>query len=99
LNRARGSRHRDDLLLHPDDVLRDAAMRYGSSDDAATARGRDRAHLTQFELAERWRLSGRTLEKWRQTGRGPRWLRVGGRVLYPADEVERFEAANLRGGR
>lgn len=58
-----------------------------------------RAHLTQAELADRWRLSGRTLEKWRQTGRGPRHLRVGGRVLYPAEEVARFEAANLRGGR
>jgi hypothetical protein len=56
-------------------------------------------HLTQLELADRWRLSGRTLEKWRQTERGPRYLRVGGRVLYPIAEVERFEAAGLRGGR
>jgi hypothetical protein len=74
-------------------------MRYGSTNITAGARGHDRAHLTQLELAERWRLSGRTLEKWRQTRRGPRFLRVGGRVLYPIEEVERFEAASLRGGR
>lgn len=74
-------------------------MRYEPSDHAETRRRHDRAHYTQHELAGRWRLSGRTLEKWRQAERGPRWLRVGGRVLYPADEVERFEAANLRGGR
>jgi hypothetical protein len=73
-------------------------MRYGST-TSTTARAADRAHLTQLELAERWRLSGRTLEKWRQTRRGPRYLRVGGRVLYPVEEVERFEAAQLRGGR
>jgi hypothetical protein len=75
------------------------AVRYEPSDPTNTRRPHDRPHYTQLELADRWRLSGRTLEKWRQTGRGPRWLRVGGRVLYPADEVERFEAANLRGGR
>lgn len=74
-------------------------MRYGPSDDAGADRRHRPAHYTQLELAERWRLSGRTLEKWRQTGRGPRYLRVGGRVLYPANEVARFEAAQLRGGR
>ena len=57
------------------------------------------AYLNQGELARRWRLSGRTLEKWRQTRRGPRYLRVGGRVLYPQSEIDRFEVDNLRGGR
>jgi hypothetical protein len=55
-------------------------------------------NLTQLEVAERWRLSGRTLEKWRQRRVGPRYLRVGGKVLYPLSEIERFEAAALRGG-
>jgi hypothetical protein len=72
-------------------------MRYGSTSSNTAARGGDHANLTQLELAERWRLSGRTLEKWRQARRGPRYLRVGGRVLYPIEEVRRFEAANLRG--
>lgn len=73
-------------------------MRDGSA-DGLRGRRPDRAHLTQLELADRWRLSGRTLEKWRQTRRGPRYLRVGGRVLYPLEEVARFEAEHLRGER
>ncbi len=74
-------------------------MHDGSKKTACSGRTIDQAHLTQLELAQRWRLSDRTLEKWRQTRRGPRYLRVGGRVLYPQNEVERFEAENLRGGR
>jgi hypothetical protein len=70
-----------------------------TSTAVSAGRRPDRAHLTQLELADRWRLSGRTLEKWRQAGRGPRYLRVGGRVLYPLEEVARFEAEHLRGGR
>jgi hypothetical protein len=72
-------------------------MRYGSTDRGAVRRP-DHAHLTQLELADRWRLSGRTLEKWRHTRRGPRYLRVGGRILYPIEEVEAYEAEHLRGG-
>jgi hypothetical protein len=53
--------------------------------------------LTQRELAERWRLSGRTLEKWRQTDVGPRHLKIGGRVVYRLEDVESYEAENLRG--
>ena len=54
---------------------------------------------TRAAAAALGELSPRTLEKWRQTRRGPRYLRVGGRVLYPVEEVERFEADSLRGGR
>lgn len=52
-------------------------------------------HLTQSELAERWRLSPRTLERWRQTGFGPRFIKLGSRCLYPLEEIERFERASL----
>lgn len=48
-------------------------------------------HLEQKELAERWRMSPRTLEQWRWQGRGPRFLKLGGRVVYPVKEVEAFE--------
>lgn len=58
-----------------------------------------RPHLTQNELAERWQISARTLEKWRQQRGGPRYLRVGGRVRYPVKEIEAFEADQLRGAR
>ena len=55
--------------------------------------------LTQVDLAERWRLSCRTLEKWRQTQRGPSHLKLGGRVIYRLEDVEAYEAERLRGAR
>jgi hypothetical protein len=55
-------------------------------------------HLTQHELARRWGLSPRTLERWRWTSQGPRFVKLIGRVVYPIEEVEAFEAARLRCG-
>ena len=52
-------------------------------------------HLDQSGLAERWRVSMRTLEQWRWQGKGPRYLKIGGRVVYRVEDVEAFEAANL----
>jgi len=52
-------------------------------------------HLDQRDLADRWLVSPRTLEQWRWQGRGPRFLKLGGRVVYPVKEVEAFEGANL----
>lgn len=53
-------------------------------------------HLNQCELATRWTISHRTLERWRWTGEGPRYLKVGGRVVYRVEDVEAYEAAQLR---
>jgi hypothetical protein len=52
-------------------------------------------HLDQKGLAKRWLISTRTLEQWRWQGRGPRYLKIGGRVIYPITEVEAYEAASL----
>ena len=53
-------------------------------------------HLHQVDLARRWRLSPRTLERWRWTGEGPRYIKLGGRVVYRLEDVEAFEAEQLR---
>jgi hypothetical protein len=53
-------------------------------------------HLHQVELARRWKLSPRTLERWRWLGTGPTYIKVGGRVLYRLEDVEAHEADNLR---
>ncbi len=53
-------------------------------------------HLTQNELAERWRVSPRTLERWRLEGKGPDWLKLTGRVVYREEDVAAFEAAHLQ---
>lgn len=50
-------------------------------------------HLNQVQLARRWSLSPRTLERWRWAERGPRYLKVGGRVVYRLADVEAFEIA------
>ena len=52
-------------------------------------------HLDQKGLADRWLISPRTLEQWRWQGKGPRYLKIGGRVVYPVVEIEAFEAASL----
>jgi hypothetical protein len=49
--------------------------------------------LSQRELAQRWRLSPRTLERWRWLGQGPAFLRLGRRIAYRLTDIEAFEAA------
>ena len=53
-------------------------------------------HLNQIELAARWNISHRTLERWRWTGEGPQFIKIGGRVVYRLEDVEAFEAEQLR---
>jgi hypothetical protein len=53
-------------------------------------------HLTQDEVAERWSVSPRTLEGWRWMGQGPRFLKIGGRVVYRVADIEAYEAEQLR---
>ena len=47
-------------------------------------------HLNQIELAARLNISPRTLERWRWTGEGPRFMKVGGRVVYRLEDVEGY---------
>jgi hypothetical protein len=47
-------------------------------------------------VAERWSVSPRTLERWRWTGQGPRFLKIGGRVVYRIEDIEAYEAGQLR---
>ena len=54
-------------------------------------------HLSQHELAERWRMSRATLERWRSDRIGPVFLKIRGRVLYRHVDIEAFEVASLKG--
>ena len=51
----------------------------------------ERAYLTSKEVADRWRLSDQTLANWRHAGKGPPFIRVGSRVLYPIEGIQSFE--------
>lgn len=55
-------------------------------------------HLSQVELAGRWNISPRTLERWRWIGEGPAYLKIGGRVVYRLEDVESYERERLRPG-
>jgi hypothetical protein len=54
-------------------------------------------HLNQLDLARRWRISPRTLERWRWLRQGPSYLKLGGVVVYRAADIEAFEQTQLRG--
>ncbi|GJE46130.1 DNA-binding protein [Methylobacterium soli] len=49
--------------------------------------------LTPKELSERWSgsICVRTLANWRTMGNGPRYTKMGGRVVYRLTDVEEWE--------
>ena len=51
----------------------------------------ERLYLTSKELAQRWRLNDQTLANWRHARKGPPFIRVGSRVLYPLEGIQSFE--------
>jgi hypothetical protein len=53
-------------------------------------------HLNQIDLSPRWNISPRTLERWRWLRQGPEYLKIGGHVVYRAEDIEAFEAAQVR---
>lgn len=57
-----------------------------------------RCHVREDELALRWRISLRTLQRWRRQGRAPAHLLIGHRVLYRWADVDAFERRHLQGG-
>lgn len=51
----------------------------------------ERSHLNEKELAERWFMSHRTLQRWRMDGHGPTYLKLGKRVSYPVSAILEYE--------
>jgi hypothetical protein len=47
--------------------------------------------LTQTELAKRFRISPRTLERWRWLKTGPQYHKLGGKIVYAIADVEAYE--------
>ncbi|MGI9282434.1 MAG: helix-turn-helix transcriptional regulator [Endozoicomonas sp.] len=58
----------------------------------------DVQHLSQKELADRWRISPYTLEKWRMRGLGPRYIKLGNRVVYRVTDIEAHEQSHTHIG-
>ena len=68
----------------------------GGGDSPSSGFDRPVRHLNQVDLARRWNLSPRTLERWRWLRQGPPFLKLGGRICYRVDDVEAFEADQLQ---
>ncbi len=49
------------------------------------------SYLTQAELAARWRVSPRTLERWRWKKTGPSYTKIGCKVTYAIEDVLQHE--------
>jgi len=47
--------------------------------------------LNEHELAERWGISIKTLQRWRCMALGPRFLKLGNRVGYRLEDIEQYE--------
>jgi hypothetical protein len=71
----------------------------GPAASPSTPRADAVRHLTQEQLARRWQVSPRTLERHRWLGVGVPYLKLHGKVAYRLEDVLAYEAANLRGGR
>lgn len=54
-------------------------------------------YLTPTETAQKLRIAEKTLERWRSEKRGPAWLKVGRRILYPRTVVESWLAREASG--
>ena len=60
--------------------------------------GQSLVFLSERQLAERWGLSQRTLQRWRAENRDPIWVRIGGNIRYRFEDVLAFEAAETSRG-
>lgn len=69
-----------------------------TSGDATGTKFDRRCHVREDELAQRWRISLRTLQRWRRRGRAPAHLSIGRRVLYRCADIEAFERRHLLDG-
>lgn len=49
------------------------------------------SYLTEKDLAKRWNLSTKTLQRWRIRHKGPTYLKLGGGVRYKPDNIREFE--------
>lgn len=51
--------------------------------------------MNQVDVSRRWKVSERTLERWRWSGVGPKFVKIGGRVKYRPEDIEAYERDHL----
>ncbi|MBJ6370777.1 helix-turn-helix domain-containing protein [Sedimentitalea sp. CAU 1593] len=54
--------------------------------------------MRERELAWRWKVSRRTLQRWRTEGFGPAYILIGGTIRYRMADILNFERRQSLGG-
>ena len=54
------------------------------------------SHLTENDVALRFRTSVKTVQSWRARGCGPRYMKLSAAVRYRLADIEEYEAAHER---
>ncbi len=49
------------------------------------------SHMTPSHIARRWGIAPKTLQNWRCVGKGPPYIKIGGRILYRREDIEQYE--------
>lgn len=47
--------------------------------------------LSTKALSGRWQVKAQTLQKWRSDNVGPKYIKIGGRVMYRIEDVIQYE--------
>jgi hypothetical protein len=47
--------------------------------------------LTEQELSEYWNMKRNTLQKWRSSGVGPIYIKIGAKAVYPIESIMEYE--------
>jgi predicted DNA-binding transcriptional regulator AlpA len=68
-----------------------------NENEAVLIAGESSDLVDEVGLAGRLKVARSTLQNWRYTGRGPRWIKLGRLIRYRVADVDAFLAANTRG--
>jgi len=52
--------------------------------------------MTEQQLADRWNVSTKTLQRWRQEKIGPKWWKLSRHVRYHEADIIAFEIASTQ---
>ena len=56
----------------------------------------NKVFFTQKEVAKRWKISLSTLERWRWTGKGPKYMKFGNQIRYTLAQLREHERKRNR---
>ena len=75
-------------------IIKNRASKKKRASKSAEINAVEKKFFTPAELVARYerKITLKTLANWRSRGDGPKFTRTGGRILYPIQSVEEWEA-------